>query len=107
MTAFHNPRPYTGIAAPVTSSPASPASHTIRLATEAGCTHVDVSAPGMSLRLAGVSMVPGRITLAVMPASLFSSATVRISETSAGLGRGLSRDSDVSYFYYRHVREHD
>ncbi len=44
---------------------------------------MEVSAPGMATRFAGVSMVPGRITFAVMPASLFSSATVRISDTSA------------------------
>src|SRR5690242_12444863 len=80
---LYSPGPYTGIAAPVTSFPASPASHTIRLATEAGRTHCDVSAPGMALRLAGVSMVPGRMTLAVMPASLFSSATVFMSEENA------------------------
>jgi hypothetical protein len=71
------------MAAPVTSFPASPASHTIRLATEVGCTHCDVSAPGISLRLARVSMVPGRMIFAVMPATLFSMATVRISKTNA------------------------
>src|ERR1700722_711681 len=85
VTSRHRPRPYTGMAAPVTSFPAPPASHTIRLATDAGCTHVEVSAPDMALRLAGVSIVPGRITFAVMPACLFSSATVRISDTSAAL----------------------
>jgi hypothetical protein len=60
----------------------------MRLATEAGCTHVDVSAPGISLRLAGVSMVPGRMTLAVMLASLFSS---RLSPRVLRLGLKINK----------------
>src|SRR5438270_2201704 len=79
------------MAAPVTSVAESPASQTIRLATEAGCTHCETSAPGMALRLAGGSIVPARMTLAVMPASLYSRATVRISDTSAALDALLAR----------------
>src|ERR1700684_3909210 len=71
--------------APLTSVAAREASQTIRLAIVAGCTHCDVSAPGMAWRLPGVSMVPGRIVLAVMPASLFSSATVSMSDENAAL----------------------
>src|SRR5438094_6278406 len=62
---------------------ASPASQTTKPATVAGCTHLLTSALGIDLRLAGVSIVPGRITFAVSPASLFSSATVLIRETMA------------------------
>ena len=60
------------------SRPASPASHVIRLAIEFGRTHLEKSAFGMAFRLAGVSMVPGKITFAVRPQSLFSSAAVLI-----------------------------
>src|SRR5438045_4788372 len=67
----HSPLPYTGMAAPVTSFPASLTSHTIKLATDAGCTHCEVLAPGMALRFAGVSIVPGKMTFAVIPTALF------------------------------------
>jgi hypothetical protein len=50
--------------------PAYPASHTIRLAIKAGCTRWERSALGISFRLADVSMVPGRIKLAVILKSL-------------------------------------
>src|SRR5581483_2552191 len=77
---------------------AEPASQRISEAIEAGCTQVRVSACGMALRFAGVSMVPGRIAFAVIPRSLFSAATVRINETNAAfealyaatIGPGLS-----------------
>ncbi len=81
MTVFHSPPPYTGMAAPVMSLPASPASHAIRLATEAGCTHCETSAPGIACRLVGVCIVPGRIAFAVTPASL-----VLDSEAAVGSG---------------------
>src|SRR5262249_2059719 len=55
----------------------------ISLATVEGRTHFEKSAFGMALRFAGVSMVPGKIVFAVKPASLFSKATVFISETIA------------------------
>src|SRR5208282_943350 len=65
------------------SRPASLASQVIKLATAAGLTHLETSAFGIVLRLAGVSMVPGKITFAVRPASLFSSAAVLIRDTIA------------------------
>src|SRR5438128_12591268 len=67
------------------SLPASPASHVIKLATVAGRTHLEKSAFGIALRFVGVSIVPGKITLAVSLASLFSRATVLIRETMAAL----------------------
>ena len=67
------------------SLPASLASHVIRLATVEGRTHFEKSAFGIDLRFPGVSIVPGKITLAVSPASLFSSAAVLIRETIAAL----------------------
>src|SRR5437667_693448 len=77
--------PSTGITAPLMALPASPASHVIKLATVAGRTHLEKSAFGIALRFVGVSIVPGKITLAVSPASLFSRATVLIRETMAAL----------------------
>ena len=38
---------------------------------------------GMNLRFAGVSMVPGRTTLAVIPAAFVSNASVRTRDTNA------------------------
>src|SRR5271157_3438587 len=67
------------------SLPASPTNQVIKLATVEGRTHFEKSAFGMDLRFAGVSIVPGKITLAVSPASLFSRATVFIRETMAAL----------------------
>src|SRR5437867_321531 len=58
------------------SLPASPASHVIKLATVAGRTQLEKSAFGIALRFVGVSIVPGKITLAVTPASLYSRALV-------------------------------
>src|ERR1051326_544850 len=69
--------------APLLSFAGSLASHTIRLATFAGWTHFEKSDPGMAARFAVVSMVPGRITFAVTPASRFSAATVLARETIA------------------------
>src|SRR5574341_515326 len=69
--------------APLTCDASSEASQSARLATLAGGTHFEKSAEGEAVRLAGVSMVPGRMTLAVIPSSFPSNATVRISDTSA------------------------
>src|SRR5215467_11974543 len=69
--------------APLMSFAASLANHTVRLATFAGWTHFEKSDPGMAARLAVVSMVPGKTTFAVTPASRFSAATVLTRETIA------------------------
>src|SRR5256885_16480562 len=74
-----------GITAPLISLPASLANQTMRLAIEDGWIHLEKSELGIALRLAGVSIVPGRIALARSPASLFSRAAVLISETIAAL----------------------
>ena len=57
----------------------------VEAATESVLTHDDRFAFGMDSRLAAVSMVPGRMTLAVNPAPAFSSAIVCTSMASAAL----------------------
>ena len=52
-----------GITVPVICAAFSWASHRINSATRLGLSHLEKSASGMALRFAGVSMVPGRITL--------------------------------------------
>src|SRR6266702_8859454 len=75
----HTLLPSIGTTVPVTCAARSSASHSAKSATSPGLTHLEKSALGMDLRFTGVSIVPGKITFAVSPASLFSSATVRTS----------------------------
>src|SRR5205814_2884350 len=74
-----------GMAIPLICPARSSASHRTRSATSAGCTHFEKSARGMDFRFVGVSIVPGKTTFAVIPLSLFSSATVRTRVVSADL----------------------
>jgi hypothetical protein len=67
----------------VISAASSDARYKASAASFRGDTHWERSAPGSERRLAGVSMVPGRITLAVIPSLRFSSAAVFTSEIRA------------------------
>ena len=74
-----------GIAVPVTCAARSSVNHRARSATSCVGTHLLGSALGIALRFPGVSIVSGKIRLAVRPASRFSNATVRTRDTSAAL----------------------
>src|SRR6202030_2549658 len=69
--------------APLVSAAASEASHTMSFAMDSGGTHFVKSAPGISLRFFGVSMMLVRTMLAVMPDFLPSAATFLTNATSA------------------------
>jgi hypothetical protein len=55
-------------------------------AISSGLTHFEKSASGMAVRLAGVSIVPGRRQLAVMPDPLVSSAIASVRAMTPALG---------------------
>src|SRR6267154_703557 len=78
-------QPSIGMATPVIWRARTSESDNTNSATSFGRTHLEKSASGMNFRFAGVSIVPGRITFAVNPASLFSRATVRTSIVRAVL----------------------
>ena len=80
---------------------------------------MDLSAPGMALRLAGVSMVPGRMTFAVMPSVLIferDGADQRYqrrlrcavgADAGAGILGGAAADGDdASCSRFAHVWDH-
>ena len=57
----------------------------ITWAIDSGLTHLLVSALGMAARLSGVSMVPGRMQLTLMPFSRTSAAMLSVSRMTAAL----------------------
>ena len=67
----------------------APAARDTRKATTAAmsstASHSDVSASGIAARFCGVSIVPGRMQLAVMPSALFSSDSASVMRSSAAL----------------------
>src|SRR5260370_28994587 len=71
--------------APLMSAAASEASHSMSFAMDSDLTHFVKSAPGISLRFFGVSIMLVRTMLAVMPDFLPSAATFLTSATRAAL----------------------
>src|SRR6185369_15095786 len=75
----------TGSNVPVTVAFPGEASHRIEEAIASGRVHLEVSAPGMAARLAGVSMVSGRTALAKIPSARHSAARESVRPARADL----------------------
>ena len=71
--------------APVTGAASADARNRITFAIASGLTHRVKSAFGMSSRLRGVSMMPGRIALTVMLRSFNSSASASVKRCTPAL----------------------